>query len=67
MSYLVYGQYQLQNIMNFMHTIFLNKNGEANTNFLYMSVNNDSKINIQYFNECSLFDYGDDFIKSLGP
>ena len=59
MSYLVYDQYQILNIMEFLRNIFLNGNGEANTNFLHLSVNNDSKINIQYFNECSLFDYGD--------
>lgn len=50
-----------------MRKTFLNGDGSLSSNFLYLSVSSDSKINIQYFNECSLFDNADEFIRQLGP
>lgn len=46
LSHLVYDKYQLLNIMEFMRRVFLNGNGEANNNFLHLSVTHGSKINI---------------------
>jgi|JI10StandDraft_1071094.scaffolds.fasta_scaffold1516926_1 hypothetical protein len=46
-----------------MRKTFLNGDGSLSSNFLYLSVSSDSKINIQYFNECSLFDNADEFIR----
>lgn len=42
-----------------MRKIFLTGNGEAINNFLNLAVGSDSRISLQYFNDCSLFDYGD--------
>ena len=57
LSYLIYDRYQLPSIIEFMRKIFLTGNGEAVSDFLSISVNNNnSNINLKHFNECIMFD-----------
>lgn len=50
-----------------MRKIFLNGNGEGLTNMIHLSINNESKINLNYFRDCLLFDIGDQFLREMEP
>lgn len=50
-----------------MKKIFFGGNGEALTDFLTLSVDNDSGISLQFFGECQLFDDCDESIRNFSP
>jgi hypothetical protein len=50
-----------------MRSIFLTGNGSAVSHLLQFSVTGDSRIDLSYFSECSLFDSADEFVRGLEP